>query len=261
MNTLNALDTLNETTLQVTRPIIGILGSRMMYASPSYGDMARGFVNQRYIDAVERNGGNPMLIPFTENVQDLIQLLKLCDGLLIPGGEDIDPSLYGEQPHRNLGALIPEHDRFFKRALLFAYEHKIPVLGVCKGMQMLVATFGGSLYQDIYSQVEGDVLLHTQHDKRDYTVHGVTVEANSYLYGIFNAERLRVNSLHHQSVKTVGDMLRATAFSDDGIIEAIESADGQLIGVQWHPEELIYTETCMNALFADLVARSKLGKE
>ena len=237
-------------------PVIGILGDTMRHHTAAFGDVGKHYVNQKYVSAVEKNGGIPLILPVSGDLDRLRITLPLCDGLLLPGGEDVDPSLYGEGPHRCLGMIQPTHDRFLLSALNLAAEMSLPCLGICKGMQMMAVYSGGTLYQDIYSQLQSEVLLHCQHGCRDYPVHQVSVKPDSHLYQLLGQERLNVNSMHHQSVRTLGKSMAVSALADDGIIEAIESSDGLMIGVQWHPEELTETMEIMNRLFADLAERA-----
>lgn len=241
----------------MNKPIIGILGDTMRHHTVSFGDVDKHYVNQKYISAVEKNGAIPMILPIYEDLEQLRTALPLCNGLLLPGGEDVDPALYGEGPHRCLGAIQPIQDRFLLSALNLAEELHLPCLGICKGMQMMAVHAGGTLYQDIFSQLQGEVLLHCQHGYRDYPVHQISVAPGSFLHEILGQDRLYVNSLHHQSVRTLEGGMTVSARADDGIVEAIESADGLMIGVQWHPEELTETVAVMNHLFADLAERAK----
>lgn len=237
-------------------PVIGILGDTMRHHTAAFGDVGKHYVNQKYVSAVEKNGGIPLILPVCGDLEQLRTTLPLCDGLLLPGGEDVDPSVYGEGPHRCLGEIRPAHDRFLLWALNLAAELGLPCLGICKGMQIMAVHSGGTLYQDIYSQLQREVLLHCQHGRRDYLVHPVSVTPGTRLHQILGKERLDVNSMHHQSVRTLGGGMAVSALADDGIIEAIESQDGLMLGVQWHPEELTETSEIMNRLFADLSERA-----
>lgn len=237
-------------------PIIGILGDTMRHHSAPFGDIQKQYVNEKYVAAVAKNGGIPVILPVSGEPEGLRAALSLCDGLLLPGGEDVDPSLYGEGPHRCLGEIHPRHDRFAMAALRLSEELRLPCLGICKGMQIMAVYSGGSLYQDVYSQIEGSVLLHCQQGRRDYPVHQVRVDPDSRLHQILQRQRLEVNSMHHQSVRLLGESLTAAAWADDGIIEALEDRSGLWIGVQWHPEELTEISEDMNRLFADLTARA-----
>ncbi len=238
------------------QPIIGILSDTMRHHSPIFGDIPKHYVNEKYVTAVEKNGGISVILPMYGDNEKLRAAASLCDGLLLPGGEDVDPALYGEGPHRCLGEIHPGYDRFAMAALQLAEEFQLPCLGICKGMQIMSVYSGGCLYQDMYSQIKGDVLLHCQQGRRDYPVHQVKLNPDSRLRQILGQEVVEVNSMHHQSIRTPGNRLKVTAWADDGIVEALEDSEGLWIGVQWHPEELVETSGIMNRLFADLTARA-----
>ena len=207
---------------------------------------------------MEDAGAVPFIIPVSSDLEKTKKLIDLCDGLLFPGGEDIDPSYYGENPHPNLGEIRPEVDEFLFHSLLYAQEQRKPALGICKGMQMMVVASGGSLYQDIYSQREEETFLHCQSGRRTYGVHQVQIDKDSRLFQILETEQIATNSMHHQSVRTLGKGLHLSAHTEDGIVEAVESLDGRLIGVQWHPEEMVPESDAMKRLFKNLVQRASV---
>lgn len=223
-----------------------------------FGDVTRQYINAAYISAVEDAGAVPFIIPVSSDLEKTKKLIDLCDGLLFPGGEDIDPGYYGENPHKNLGEIRPEVDKFLFHSLLYALEQRKPALGICKGMQMMVVATGGSLYQDIYSQREEETFLHCQSGRRTYGVHQVQIDKDSRLFQILETEQIATNSMHHQSVRTLGKGLRLSAHTEDGIVEAVESLDGRLIGVQWHPEEMVPESGAMKRLFQNLVQRASV---
>lgn len=239
-------------------PIIGVFADTMSCNKGGFGDVTRQYINAAYISAVEDAGAVPFIIPVSNDLEKTKKLIDLCDGLLFPGGEDIDPGYYGENPHKNLGEIRPEVDKFLFHSLLYALEQRKPALGICKGMQMMVVATGGSLYQDIYSQREEETFLHCQSGRRTYGVHQVQIDKDSRLFQILETEQLATNSMHHQSVRTLGKGLRLSAHTEDGIVEAVESLDGRLIGVQWHPEEMVPESGAMKRLFKNLVQRASV---
>lgn len=239
-------------------PIIGVFADTMSCSKGGFGDVARQYVNASYISAVEKAGAASFIIPVSSDHEKNRKLIDLCDGLLFPGGEDIDPRYYGENPHPNLGEIRPEVDEFLFHSFLYALEQRKPALGICKGMQMMVVAMGGSLYQDIYSQRETETFLHSQSGRRTYGLHQVRIEKDSRLFQILGTEHLAANSMHHQSVRTLGKGLRCSAQTEDGIVEAVESPDGRLIGVQWHPEEMVPESDAMKRLFKNLVQRASV---
>ena len=176
------------------------------------------------------------------------------DALLLSGGGDVHPSLFGGQPHRKLGEFDPERDAFEIAILQLMIDLGKPVLGICRGIQVINAALGGTLYQDLASE-QPQALQHQQKAPRRYPTHFVTVQQGSRLSAILESSRLQVNSLHHQAVKDVAPGLQATAWADDGVIEGLEAAGHPfLIGVQWHPEGMWEHDQAAASLFRALVS-------
>lgn len=238
------------------RPVIGILGMRTIDASGNVPVM-RDFTNAAYCAAVQRGGGIPLLIPATTGIDDVDRLLACCQGLLLPGGIDVDPRLYHEDPLPVLGDVDLQTDRLWIAACTKALELGLPVLGICRGLQLANVALGGSLHQDL-SLANPHHLLHAQKQGRDYPMHRIEIDAESRLAQILGTTSLFTNTLHHQCVKDAGRGLTVIARTSDGIPEALESPDGRIILVQWHPEELLDSEPRMLGLFADLVQRARL---
>ena len=239
----------------MSKPIIGILGSVRRDPDSDFVCADRSCTNTTCVRAIDGNGGVPVILPVPEDPRLSDPALALCDGLLFPGGWDVDPRHYGEPPHAMLGPVQPELDAFWFHAAAYASEHRIPMLGICRGMQLLNVACGGSLYQDIGERTEKN-LLHMQQLRRDTPMHKVLIEPNSRLRHILEAESAYTNTLHHQSVKVPGKGLVLTAHAEDGIVEAFESPDGLIVAVQWHPEDLLRTVPVMNRLFMDLCDRA-----
>ena len=238
------------------KPVIGILGAHMSN-NGGPAPVPADYVNHAYCSGVENAGGIPILLPVLKDPTDMDPVLAMCDGLLIPGGVDVDPRFYGEDPSPLLGSLDSAMDRFWIHAANYALEHNMPVLGICRGLQLVNVAFDGSLYQDL-SYMNPDHMLHSQKQNRDYLIHQVTIAADSHLASILGKEPVYTNTLHHQCVKEPGKGLKITAHTADGIPEAMETANGQFILVQWHPEELQNSEPRMRGLFKDLI--EKAGK-
>lgn len=235
------------------RPVIGILGN--LFRQPQSAFAAQmTYVNSAYCNAVRDNGGIPFLIPVMGGGEDLRTLLNLCDGLLFPGGDDGDPFFYGEDPSAYLGNINRNMDRFWILAEQTAEEMQMPVLGICRGMQMVNVARGGSLYQDI-SLMEGEHQLHAQKQNRDYPMHRVKIQENTALSDILGVKEIYTNTLHHQCVKQPGRDLFETAWAGDGVAEAMESRDRRILLVQWHPEELTETVPEMKGIFRDFSRR------
>ncbi|HEY9720490.1 MAG TPA: gamma-glutamyl-gamma-aminobutyrate hydrolase family protein, partial [Oscillatoriaceae cyanobacterium] len=192
-------------------------------------------------------------------LESIPELLEGLDGLLFTGGEDIEPKHYGETPHPLLGALDSDRDRFELALFKHAWDHSdMPILGVCRGLQIMNVALGGTLWQDLPSQRPSHV-HHSQRDHRYKAVHPMKVDPESRL-GKLLPRVIAVNSLHHQGIKDLAAGLRATAFSPDGLVEAVESDDHACrLAVQWHPENLVaanYPEFL--ALFRHLVEHATL---
>lgn len=193
-------------------------------------------INEDYIQAVSKAGGIPM--PLADlTTEDLKEILKKADGLLLSGGLDVDPLLYGENEHPKLGSINPKNDRFFINALEIADLFELPVLGICKGHQLINVAYGGSLYQDLNSQKE-KTFQHFQKGSRAEYSHKVFINKESFLGELYK-EPIYVNSFHHQALKKMAEGFDVAAKSEDGIIEAIEHKQKPIYGIQWHPEMLI----------------------
>lgn len=231
------------------KPVIGITGAYVNHNKHMEGL----YVHHDYHKAVVAVGGLPIVIPFT-NPELAVATLQLCDGIILSGGEDVDPQFYSQEPHQKIGPTIPERDVFEMAIVKYVLEHNMPLLAICRGMQILNVALGGSLIQDIPSQVQ-DSMKHTQIIERSRDSHGVTIHEDSKLYQIFGTDKVRVNSLHHQALDAIANDLRVVARSSDGIVEAVEYIEPSTftIGVQWHPESMASTNPYMNALFAEFI--------
>jgi len=230
-------------------PIIGVTGSYQFFPSPLFHMVERYFINKSYLEAIQLNGGLPLPIPVLEDREQMKVYLDMCDGLMLPGGDDVDPMYFGEDPHRQLGIVKPEIDRYEIDVLKLAFERKMPIFGICRGEQVINIARGGSLYQDIHEQSGKETLLHQQRYNGSIGIHRVLVKEGSLLHEILGSTEVRANSMHHQAVKDVGEDLVVTATAPDGIIEGFESRDKKIIGVQWHPELLIHSQEEMSNLF------------
>lgn len=216
-----------------------------------------------YFTSILKAGGVPFIIPPFDDTNSLINTLESLDGVLLTGGADINPLFLGEEPIKELHSINPRRDRQELLLARLAADRQIPILGICRGMQLMNAAFGGSLYQDIHSQMEGTRIKHDQDLGRGYASHTVEIEKDSLLYKLFGTERLPVNSFHHQAVKDVAPGFRATAHATDGVIEAMESAEYKsMMGVQWHPEcFILQDDECMMPVFHWLVGEAASFRE
>jgi len=203
-------------------------------------------VNGAYRDAVKKTGGHPVLLSVRDDEGALMKKLEACDGILIPGGYDVNPSLYGEKPDEKLEAVDDALDALEKKVLDHARLKKLPVLGICRGHQFINVYYGGSLYQDIPSRYKSPSPVRHRKSK-DYFVyktavacfHEVTIEPGSMLRTVMETDTLKVNTYHHQAVKRLAPGFRVSARSLDGSVEAIEgTGDRFIMGVQFHPEKM-----------------------
>lgn len=190
-----------------------------------------------YPNAITQAGGIPLLIPLVPG-EDLEAMCKQIDALFVTGGEDIDPSYYGQDPHVHLGKIAPRLDAMEHELVQKMLELDKPYIGVCRGLHMLNVATGGSLYQSIHSQREEAVMQHKQDAERTHRSHPVKVEKDSRMYEMLQEDEFRVNSYHHQAVNEVTGPLKVVARATDGIIEGVESTEHSFVfGFQWHPEE------------------------
>ena len=257
MNWQGIYESLNSTfSTKETLPVIGITGNYTQETCT----LAEG-----YYQSVLKAGGIPFIIPPFYETDRLGELLDRLDGIIFSGGGDINPLLLGEEPIKELHSITPERDQQELLLARLAYDRQIPMLGICKGIQIINAALGGTLYQDIHTQMEGIRIKHSQDQDRRYPSHQVTISRGSILEKIFGTE-LAVNSFHHQACKSAAPGLKVTAMSSDGVIEAIESDEFKsIMGVQWHPETYILrNSTEMLPIFEWLISESaefKLAKK
>jgi putative glutamine amidotransferase len=213
-------------------------------------------LNTAYVHALESAGLIPLVVPPLANPEIAVGLLDVVSGLVLTGGEDVDPAHYGETPHPELGPVSCARDVTELTLFAAARERGMPTLAICRGIQIVNVALGGTLVQDLPSQRD-DAAAHEWNDERGSRVHDVTVDPESRLASIVGARSLAVNSIHHQAVDRLGESIRVSARSDDGVIEGVESDDPRwwLVGVQWHPEELTTTlepwDRRLFAAFAD----------
>lgn len=212
------------------KPLIGI--------SANYGDN-NSKLAENYYKSVVAVGGVPVIIPVTDDLATIEAIVGRLDGILLSGGGDMHPRYYNEEPIPENGTPDELRDRYDVALIKSAVEYQLPVLGICRGMQVINTVFGGSLYQDINVQyADKKPMCHSQNEERSVTTQTASVVTDSLLYSIVSCNTLPINSIHHQAVKRIADGFRAVAFADDGICEAIESLYYPILGVQWHPEHL-----------------------
>ena len=234
------------------RPIIGITSDYKPGQKPVYQ------LDEFYAQAVYDAGGQPFIIPPLTDVANAAEIIRQISGLVISGGDfDIDPKLYGEEPHPKLGQINALRTCYELSLAREAFKRKLPVLGICGGIQLINVLAGGTLYQDIPSQYPNPIIHQQTHFKTEPS-HVIRLDTASRLYRIMGQEQLMVNSTHHQAVKDTGRGFKAAAWSPDGLIEAVEPLDGAgfVLGVQWHPEALYQTHNVWQRLFAEFISQS-----
>jgi putative glutamine amidotransferase len=204
-----------------------------------------------YVHAVFASGGLPVLLPAVMSAEGQSAYADHLRGLLIPGSPaDVDPACYGEESHARLGAVNPLRTDFELQMVRLALTRELPVFGICGGSQVLNVALGGSLYQDIPSQV-AKAYKHSGSPERAHTI---DIVPGTRLAAILDTQEMRVNSLHHQAVKVPGQGMTVSASARDGVIEAVEiSGQAFVIGVQWHPERLFVADEAAQRLFAAFV--------
>ncbi len=239
-------------------PFIGITPDWSTSQSPS----ARGepiiFLSDRYTQAILKAGGIPIVLPIHSSRRAIQKALESLNGILVTGGNfDIHPTIYGEEPLEGLGQVKEERTQFELELISQSLERDLPLLGVCGGEQAINVALGGSLYQDIATQVPS-AIEHEQRTPKDQKGHQIKLHQGTKLEQIVGCETLGVNTTHHQAVKKLGRGLIANASSEDGIIEGIESNNHSFVlGVQWHPEFLIDNDSAQLRIFSTFAAVSR----
>lgn len=218
------------------KPIIGITSSHEK--ENGLRNYHRTTVSIDYTKGVIEGGGIPIVIPTTGDIEIIKEQLNLIDGLILSGGPDINPIYYGEDFKEKIGVISPERDDNEIKILKEFLKTEKPILGICRGHQLLNVYFGGTLYQDL-SYFEMEPLKHRQDLYPELEIHNVAIEKNSILEKLYG-ESIRTNSFHHQAINKLGEGFKVIARSSDGIVEAIEKIDHKFcLGIQWHPEMMV----------------------
>ncbi len=205
-----------------------------------------------YLEGVAEAGGVPVVLPPVAGIRGVETLLERINGLLLTGGTDLNPGYYGEDPDPALGTTIPERDAFEMALVEGALRRGLPIFGICRGMQVLNVALGGTLYQDLPSQLGAGVLGHWQRAPKWYSAHEVEVREGSWIAEVTDRRSIEVNSYHHQGIKDLAYGLVVSARSSDGLVEAVESCDFSerwIVGVQWHAEAMRSTAAEQRNLF------------
>jgi len=240
------------------KPIIGIVGNVMTKETGRVRAVQQLYVYEEYINAVVKAGGIPIVLPIVDDLKLVRQQIDSCDGIIMTGGNDVHPKFYSEDQnlHKTLQIVSSRMDLYQMELARLTIEKNMPILGICRGMQLINVVNGGSLYQDL-SEKSGEILKHGDADLSNETEHSISIESESILKGILG-ESVVVNSYHHQSVNRIGDGLRVTAYTADGVIEAIEMTGKRfVVGVQWHPEMMLAVNDDMLSIFEVLIEKAR----
>lgn len=235
------------------KTIIGITTDKIMEDGFYYQK-----INESNLKAVYEHGGVPVILPVTDDDESIERYLSLVDGIYFTGGGDINPLLFGEEPIRQIGAIDYDRDTFEVKLYKHAASKNMPMLGICRGQQIMNVAGGGTLYQDIYAQRQNTNGHSPKFTLGGYEHHTVDLIRDSMIYNIFKTDKIKTNSFHHQAVKDVAEGYIATAFTEDGIIECIESSELEFaLGVQWHPEIMFERYPLFCNIFNSFIEASK----
>lgn len=234
-----------------SRPLI-------LVSTDLFGDPVREGIRRQYLDAVVDAGGLPVQVPVGLDEDSIEALVESASGLLLTGGADVDPKRYGEEKSEQCGEILPERDEAECALTRAALREGLPVLAICRGLQVLNVVAGGTLIQDIPEELGLPLTAHRQEGDYVETVHEVEIVPGTLLASIVGEENLAVNTKHHQAVKTPAPSLHVVAKSPDGVVEALEDpAFPFVLGVQWHPEMLAKTMSRHRALFEAFVRAAR----
>lgn len=234
-----------------TSPFIGVTAS----VNPENGGPCTG---QAYLTALSACGAIPLILPHTLTKTECRRLAGTLDGFLFTGGPDVHPFYFGEETLEGCGSQSPQRDRTELQLFTEIFACRKPILGICRGLQVINIALGGDLWQDIKQQTKRAVpIAHRQPFDSSVPSHHISIAENSILAAVTGCRQAEVNSAHHQAVRRLGNGLRASALASDGIIEAAEHPEYPfLLGVQWHPELLFRTHAHAKMLFSAFVSAS-----
>lgn len=218
------------------KPVIGL--------TPQFDyERNRVWIGPNYLNAVSAAGGVPLLLPLLADKESLTAAANVCSGVLFTGGPDIDPFLFGEETIRQGGVVVPKRDKMEEVLFDIVFQTGKPILGICRGIQILNVFLGGTLYQDITAQFLSDLsIAHYQKSDNSVLTHSVLVKKGTLLSEILKKDSIKVNSFHHEAIKDVAPALKIAGISLDSLIEALYLPEHRFfLGVQWHPEHLYNT--------------------
>ena len=237
------------------KPIIGLVSSIQFNHSAVIPNLERIYVNDDYVQAVEKAGGNPIILPVVNEIDNIARQVEMCDGMVFTGGYDINPKFFNGKSNAKSGFSYLRIDEYQIKVIKKALELNKPSLCVCRGHQLLNVVCGGTIYQDI-SEIGDNQLKHDQESPRYEGTHKIRTVENSVVREIFG-EEIWVNSFHHQCINKLGESLKVAAVASDGIIESVQYVGKKFfISTQWHPEMMISFDNFMLPLFGRLVSES-----
>lgn len=240
----------------VRKPLIGITGAEIYNKEEPWSPVTHG-QSSFYVSAIVHAGGLPVILPLLDDEKLLRELYERCDAILFAGGNDPDPQLYGEEADHTVADVSKLRDTVEVQLMRWSLDDKRPILGICRGMELLNIVRGGNLYQDIAQHLPAASNHNLSNAKKDvhHIAHNLTVQAGSKLATVLGVTTIGANTHHHQAIKKLGDGLQAVAWAEDGVIEAVEDPKQSfVIGVQSHPESLeAKTVTEWQAVFHSFV--------
>jgi putative glutamine amidotransferase len=232
--------------MTMEKPLIGITAA---HCTEELKTFPRAF----YVESIRKTGGIPVILPPVRSDEEAHEALNIVNGLLLTGGGDISPAYLKEDPLRGIGTCIPERDLSELLLTKLALQSDLPILGICRGIQVLAVAAGGRIYQDIFGQQPGTI-QHSQTAPRNCPWHSVKITPESLLFKFLKEVEIAVNSFHHQAVCELPPGFQRNAVAVDGIIEGIEKVDAKFcLGVQWHPESMLETEKHSCDLFTGFI--------
>ena len=229
------------------KPKIGLISFCSPLINADFSVMWRS-----YIEAIQDAGGLPVLIPVSVHLEDCQTYMDMVDGLLVPGGEDMHPKFYGEDPVRQVNHINLLKDEYDLELIRLAREQNKPIFGICRGLQVLNVVMGGTLYQDLPYQLPESICHLQDSQLKSLGIHKVKMEPGSML-GELLGEEVYTNTFHHQGIRDLSPELRAVGWTNDGVIEAVETEDGMIYAVQWHPERMYREDPVFAGLFTRLI--------
>jgi putative glutamine amidotransferase len=244
------------------KPVIGILANLFTMEAGLFPGQERAYVNHEYVTSIVKAHAVPILLPIIENSESIRKQVELVDGILLSGGYDVHPLFYGEEPHHRLEYVYPERDYYELQVVKIAEKLNKPILGICRGLQLLNVAFGGSLYQDLSQHEPASDIQHTQKAKMHVPSHTVDLVPHTKLQQIFDLPSIVTNSFHHQAVKKIAPGFIVNARAKDGIIEGIEKnhSSSFIVGVQWHPEMMTDKHPSMLKIFTAFITQANLER-